>query len=94
MLWGNTAYCVKLSGEFLSYYSNKIETVGLRKCPFLLSHSYQESDVTIINFSQSLSHIRAENSWHRYGMKELRQRHLCGMAVCMLTRSPTGDNVP
>jgi len=24
-LWGNTAYCVKLSGEDLSRYSNKIE---------------------------------------------------------------------
>jgi len=34
MLWGNTAYCVKLSGEGLWRYSNKIETVGLRKCPY------------------------------------------------------------
>jgi len=34
MLWGNTAYCMKLSGEDL-YYLNKITTVGLRKCPFL-----------------------------------------------------------
>ena len=25
------AYCVKLSGEGLSHYSNKIESVGLRK---------------------------------------------------------------
>jgi len=33
MLWGNTAYCVRLSGEDLSHYSNKIESVGLRKCP-------------------------------------------------------------
>jgi len=29
MLSGNTAYCVKLSGEDLSRYSNKIESVGL-----------------------------------------------------------------
>ena len=34
MLWGNTAYCVELSGEDLSRYSNKIESVGLRKCPY------------------------------------------------------------
>ena len=34
MLWGNTAYCVKLSGEDLSRYSNKTESVGLRKCPY------------------------------------------------------------
>jgi len=32
-LWGNTLYCVKLSGEDLSRYSNEIESVGLRKCP-------------------------------------------------------------
>jgi len=32
MLWGNTAYCVKLSGEDLSRYSNKNESYGARKC--------------------------------------------------------------
>jgi len=34
MLCGNTAYCVELSGEDLSRYSNEIESVGLRKCPY------------------------------------------------------------
>jgi len=34
MLCGNTAYCVKLNGEDLSRYSNKTESVVLRKCPF------------------------------------------------------------
>ena len=34
MLRGHTAYCVKLSGEDLSRYSNKIESVGLRKCEY------------------------------------------------------------
>jgi len=34
MLWGNTAYCVKLSGEDLSRYSKKIESVDLGKCPY------------------------------------------------------------
>ena len=33
MLWSNTAYCVKLSGEDLSCYSNEIESACLRKCP-------------------------------------------------------------
>jgi len=33
MLWGNTPYCVKFSGEDMSRYSNKFESVGLRKCP-------------------------------------------------------------
>jgi len=32
MLWGNMVYCVKLSGKDLSRYSNKMESVGLRKC--------------------------------------------------------------
>jgi len=36
MLWGNTAYFMKLSGEHFSDYSDKIESVGLRKCPVLL----------------------------------------------------------
>ena len=34
MLLGNTAYCVKLSGEDFWRYSNKIESVGLRMCPY------------------------------------------------------------
>jgi len=34
MLWGNTAYCEKLTGEDLSRYWNKMESVGLRKCPY------------------------------------------------------------
>jgi len=34
MLWGNTSYCVKLRVEDLLRYSNKIESVGLRKCPY------------------------------------------------------------
>jgi len=34
MLWGNTSYCLKLSGEDSSRYWNKIETVALRKCPY------------------------------------------------------------
>jgi len=28
------AYCVKLNGEDSSRYSNKIESVGLGKCPY------------------------------------------------------------
>jgi len=43
---GNTLYCVSLCGEDLSHdNSNKIELVGLRKCP----HYHYESDVTITN---------------------------------------------
>jgi len=36
MLWGNTAaYCVKLSGEHLSRYSNKTESVGFLNVPII-----------------------------------------------------------
>jgi len=34
MLWGNTTYSVKSSADDLLRYSNKIESVGLRKVPF------------------------------------------------------------
>jgi len=53
MLWGNTAYCVTLNGEGLSRYSNKIDSVGLRKCWYC----------------QRLPHIMAGNSWHVYGVE-------------------------
>ena len=35
VLWGNMAYCVKFSDEPLSCYLNKIESVGVRKCPVI-----------------------------------------------------------
>jgi len=31
VLWSNMAYCVKLSGEDLSHYSNEIESVDLKE---------------------------------------------------------------
>ena len=34
MLRVNTAYCVNLSGEDLSRYSNAIESVDFGKCPY------------------------------------------------------------
>jgi len=44
-LWGNTAYCVKLSGEEdLLHYSNEIKSVGLRKCP---NNHYLTKKVTL-----------------------------------------------
>jgi len=39
MLWGNMAYCVKLTGEDMSRYSNKIESDGLRKYPYYHYHA-------------------------------------------------------
>jgi len=40
MLWGKTAYCVKLSAEDLSRYLNEIVSVGLRKCPYYPYYHY------------------------------------------------------
>jgi len=34
MLWGNMVYCVKLSGEDLSRYSNEIESVRFKNSPY------------------------------------------------------------
>jgi len=65
-------YYVKLSGEDLSNYSNKIESVTLRKCPYL-SLSYSESDATISDVSQRATLWREKTA--RYGMKKLRHCH-------------------
>jgi len=45
-----------LSGDDLSRYLNKIESVGLRKYPL----SYKESDVWVRNILQSLIYNMAE----------------------------------
>ena len=54
-LWGNTACCVKLSGEDLSRYSNNTESVGLRKCP-----CYHYLRRLCHNNKHSLPHMMAE----------------------------------
>ena len=48
----------------MSRYSNKIESVGLRKCPYYryLIEKVTSTDVKITNISQSLPHKMAENS--------------------------------
>jgi len=50
MLWGNMAYCVKLIGDDLSHYSNKMESFWFKKMS-VLSLSFYESDVTLTNIS-------------------------------------------
>jgi len=49
----------------LSHYSNKIESVGLRKCPYYryLIEKVTSTYVRITKISQSLPHKMAENSW-------------------------------
>jgi len=48
----------------LSRYSNKIESVGLRKCPYYryLIEKVTSTDVRTTNILQSLTHKMAENS--------------------------------
>jgi len=55
---GNTAYCVKLSGEDLSRYSNKIESAGYENVRIIaiLLRKWCHSN----NISHSLSRITAE----------------------------------
>jgi len=59
ILWSNTAYCVKLSGEDLSRYSTKIESVGLRKCPYyrIIAIVLRLWFHSITNISQSWPHM-------------------------------------
>jgi len=67
MLWGNMAYCAKLCGDDLSHYSNKIESVGLTKCPYdNLLRSAQQT------FLRACPTPRRKSSWHRYGTTKLR----------------------
>jgi len=86
-LWGNTKRC-RLSNifgntgvlcevtwwRFLSSYSNKIELVGLRKCPYFhcLSKKVMSQWQT---FRNPCSILWRKNSRHRYGMKKLRHGH-------------------
>jgi len=74
MLWIATAYCMKLSGEDLSRYSNKIESFGLRKCPYYhrITRKWHYNNK---HFSELAPHHGWENSWHRCGMKKLRHGH-------------------
>jgi len=46
-----------------------------------------ESDVTITIISQSLPHIMAANSWHRYGVKKLRHCHPTYLAFRVVEKS-------
>jgi len=69
MLWSNTAYCVKLSGEDLSRYSNKIESVVLGKnvrIITILLTKWRHNNKHCQSLPRMITSWR-ENSWHRYG---------------------------
>jgi len=71
-MWGNTAYCVKLSGEDLSRCSDKTESVGLRKCPY-----YRNLTKKVMSryFAELAPYHGGKSSWYGYGMKKLRRSH-------------------
>jgi len=68
MSLGNTAYCVKLSGEDLSRYSNKIEAVGFAVRIITILIILLKSDVTdvITKFLRTCLHHGGKNNWWRY----------------------------
>jgi len=73
----NTIKCVKLNGENLSCYSNKIESISFRKCPHdrWLTGKTCLSAITISHIYQSFYlQDGGKNQLHRYGTK-LRHRH-------------------
>ena len=79
MFRGNTAYCsVKLSGEDLSRYSHKIESLGLRKYPFMTVSLILLKKWCHNNkrFSELAAHHGGKP--HRCGMRKLRHCHSLG----------------
>ena len=68
---------MKLRGVDLVCYSNRIESVGLRRCSYdhLLNNKAYSSDITVTNIYKSFIHkMAAKTSSHRYGTK-LRHCH-------------------
>jgi len=58
-------YCVMLNVEDLSRYSNKIEPVGLRKCPYC---HYLTKKQCLNN--KHFAEVAPHHGGHRYGMKK------------------------
>jgi len=82
------AYCVKLSGEDFSRYSDKIEPVPLRRCSYYHYFTYSNK-----YFSQHAPVSWRGNSWHRYGTKKLRHCHpaYCNLAALKSVKNRTSD---
>jgi len=74
MLWDNVVYCVKLRGEDLSCYSSKIESVGLRTCPY-----YHCRTKKVINISQSLP-----TSWWKTAGIDMVWRNYITVSLCIM----------
>ena len=81
------------NGEDFSCYSNKIESVSLRKCPrydHRLTNKAYLSAVAVTNISRRFTYKMATKiNWHRYGTK-----NYAAITVCVLrARRRTDDDV-
>ena len=59
---------MELTGEDLSCYLNKIQSVGLQNCPYdhYLANKAYFSDITVEYIYESFTHeMAAKASWHR-----------------------------
>ena len=65
-LWGNTAYCERLSGKDLSRCSTTVESFGLRKCPY-----YHCLTKKVVSQYQT---FRSHTSWQK--IKQLAYKHV------------------
>jgi len=77
LLWGNMAHCVKFSGEDLSRYSNKIESVGLTEC--LYYHYLAKKVMSQCKHLQSLPNITANKT---AGIHMVWRNCHCHLCVC------------
>jgi len=75
MLW--VGHVVELKGKDVWCYSDEMESVNLRKCPYdhQLTNKAYLGTVTITSIFQSFTYkMAAKTRWHRYGTK-LRYGH-------------------
>jgi len=61
MLWGNTAYCVKLSGEYLSRYSLSMLFVML---------DHESGALYLLLFVTQTRPCTSGNSWKRFSLSD------------------------
>jgi len=70
MLW--VGHVVELKGKDVWCYSDEMESVNLRKCPYdhQLTNKAYLGTVTITSIFQSFTcKMAAKTRWHRYGTK-------------------------
>ena len=74
VLRGNTAYCVQLSGEDLSRYSNRIKSVVLSKCPYYCYVGVQSQSIECALSSQLQHEVTTVGTSQLHATLEVSQR--------------------